>query len=400
MKRGVMIDRACKMRKQGLTFTQIGRKLGIGHSTAERWIKDPDYAKKVRPTGGVVYGDDIRKGKADGQSIKDVISYYQARLKVFEKQVSMTDMVVEKLRGSLTALKPGKRFVLGDFKYKADEETLVLMLSDEQIGQRGVKEETGFMDYNVKIFEQELRYLFDTIIYIVELHRASVPIKKLVILFLGDNVENESVFAGQAFQIDVDLCDQLFIGIDLISWFISALAEHFETVETYWIAGNHGRIGKPGEHRYHVTWDYVFAKFVESKLRDHKNVTFTIPKKWWWVATVEGWKILMVHGEDIRRYMKIPWYDTKAFEADYTKMLQSIGEDFTYFCFAHHHIPIQWDSAWGERICNGTFQGYNIWAMKRLRACVRPTQIMFFMHRKVGIASRYLIRLDLGAKRR
>ena len=394
--RSALVEQAVKMRQDGLTIPQVAAKLGASPSTVLRWCQSPEWYSKIHSPGAKPGSEQVEGEDADD---KTALRYYRDRCARYEAQDDRTTLIANKLLEAQSVVRPPHPFVPSKMG-PGDPETAVLLFSDGQIGQVAKKSETGFYDYNIKVFEQELRYLFDKFLYIVQLHRKSIPIKAVHIFFLGDNLENETVFAGQPFEIELDVMEQFFLGVELITWFLVELSRHFDEVHTHWTSGNHGRLGRIGEHKWTVNWDYLFAKFIEQKLSACKNVTFDIPKKWWNIVPVEGWKFLVIHGEDIRRYMKFPWYDTARFDADYSKILQSIGETFTYLMFAHHHVPIQWDSPYGERIANGTFVGYNVWALKRLRASVRPSQMMFMVHPRVGIASRYIIRLDTKEKKK
>lgn len=359
-------------------------KEGVRWKRYQVGVKKPEDFSIKRPTD-----DELRPTDDLELSVK----YYKELYEKSKREADRTTLILDRMSQAQSVAKPSQPFKLKRVA-EADPETWVQLFSDGQIGQEAKRSETGFYDYNIKIFEKRLNYLFEKLVYIVELHRKSIPIRDLHLICLGDNMENEIIFAGQPFLIELDVMEQFFAGVELVSRFILDLSKHFENIHTHWISGNHGRMGKMGEHKWTVNWDYLFAKFIEQKLSACKTITFDVPKKWWNIITIEGWKFLLVHGEDIRRYMKFPWYDTARFDADYSKILQSINQDFTYMVFAHHHVPIQWDSAYGERIANGTFVGYNVYALKRLRASVRPTQVTFGVHKRMGITSRYLVRLD------
>lgn len=392
IERARKIKQALKLRKEGVSYEKVAEKLGIARCTAIRWINNPEWYSEYHPTRGHRYHQE-----AIPKDTRDLTKYYEKIINKYKREEGRTEVLLQKLKEALSVVKPSKPFVLIS-EVAGDPETAVLLFSDAQLGLESLAKETGFYDYNVKIFEKRLRFLFDKTIKIVNLRRTSCPIKHLIIFFLGDNLENEITFAGQPFELEVDVLEQFFIGVELYSQFLIDLTQHFETIETYWTSGNHGRVGKKGEHKWTLNWDYFFAKFIEQKLSLVKQITFHIPKQWWQVATVENWNFLLVHGEDIRRYMRFPWYDTQRFDADWTKLLQSLKKPITYnyLIFGHHHVLMQWDAPYGERICNGAFVGSNIYGLKRLRVSVRPTQLLFFVHKKVGISARYPIRLDMA----
>ena len=137
-------------------------------------------------------------------------------------------------------------------------------------------------------------------------------------------------------------------------------------------------------------------KFLETELKDCENVKFKIPQTWWDITDVKGWKFYLDHGDTLaRRYMGIPWYGLEKGDGRVMKMMQAIGKKYDYICIGHNHTAFQWDAAHGERFCNGSFSTANYYAAKKLQAMTRPTQMLFGVHPKVGVSSRYLIRLDL-----
>ena len=120
-------------------------------------------------------------------------------------------------------------------------------------------------------------------------------------------VENEVIFKAQPFEIEVDVLEQFFCGVETLSKFLMELAPHFEEVRTYWVSGNHGRMSRQKDaQKWKVNWDYLLARFIAEKLKLQKNIKFSIPKRWWEIANVMGWNFLIAHGEDIRRYLRFP----------------------------------------------------------------------------------------------
>ena len=336
---------------------------------------------------------------ADTAKWKEATRFYKDRWLKSEKEDTRTEIILDRMKKVVSILPPIPVRTTKPMKKKYDTEEVVLQVSDHQIGQHTTREETGFPPYNIKIYKQRLNFLRDTFLTITDIHRRAMNIRKLHIFSCGDIVDNEIIFKQQPFEIETDVLEQFFLGVDCLSSFLLELAPYFDEIKTYWVSGNHGRIGMPGEHKWKVNWDYLLARFVAEKIKNQKNIEMVIPKRWWKIANVMGWNFLIAHGEDIRRYLRFPYYDTENFYKDWQLLARTLGKRFEYLCIGHFHVPAEMDmSSIGEYIINGAFTGTNWMALKRMRAVARPTQRMWFVHPRIGITSRYKIRLDMAKK--
>ena len=149
---------------------------------------------------------------------------------------------IEEVKGILSVVKPLKPFkqIIPKGHHKAHE--AVLMFSDLQIGEKVQKKETGFFDYNFKVFKKELKNLFVAINNIVNIHRKDYKVDKLNIFMLGDLVEGTgNIYRGQGSRIVTDVIEQaLDVGIPEITRFVQGLAANFKEVYVTGVVGNHG----------------------------------------------------------------------------------------------------------------------------------------------------------------
>ncbi len=273
----------------------------------------------------------------------------------------------------------------------------VLMFSDCQIGEKVQKKETGYQDYNPKIFEKELERLYEGLVDITEIHRHAYKVDKLHIFGLGDYVEGTgNIYRGQGSRIVTDVVEQaLDWGVPAISNFFRSVARHYDEVIVNSVVGNHGRLRKKGEDLHYANWDYVTMRMVKEVLKDVPNIKMNVDKAWWKIVNVQGWKFYMEHGDAIQKYMRLPWYGIARADGDTTMMLQAMNKTYDYYCIGHFHEPFTWDRPKGQRICNGTFATGNAFAMHQLKTTVRPTQMFFLVHPEAGAIGHYPIRLDL-----
>jgi hypothetical protein len=184
----------------------------------------------------------------------------------------------------------------------------VLLFSDCQIGEKIQKKETGYQDYNFKVFDKELKNLYLGLVNITNIHRHAYKVDTLNILGLGDYVEGTgNIFRGQGSRIVTDVVEQaLDKGVPLIADFFRNLARNFREVNVYSVVGNHGRLRKKDEDLSYANWDYVLMRMVKEVLRDIPNVKMFVEKCWWRIVDIQGWQFYMEHGDAIQKYMRLP----------------------------------------------------------------------------------------------
>ena len=133
--------------------------------------------------------------------------------------------------------------------------------------------------------------------------------------------------------------------------------------------------------------------------RDLPNVKFNLTMSWFDLPKVQGRKFLILHGEDVRRYMGFPWYSVNRMLNGYYKLVNLIGESFEYLTFGHHHVASDFQTSVGEWFCNGNWVGWTLYSVKRLYEIAPPKQWLLFVHKKQGITGRRLINLLVENKR-
>lgn len=347
-----------------------------------------------------------RKSKSDKLPTKDdlIQQEKQKRLqanqdRIFKELIKervTKDIIADKMISAIQALPEIKitPIIFTPKQYKEVE--VVLQLSDIQAGTYISKEATGgFNEYNKDILKEQFNRLLKAMVSIITRQKQIEPIRKLNIHALGDMVEGMGIFEGQAQHTDQDLYNQMFNLADLICWLIVELLYLFDEIEFTGIGGNHGRVGKKGENPHFVNWDVYLYKYIEAKLQNYKQVKFNIPLSWWYLDTIKGWNFLLLHGEDIKAWNGLPYYGIDRADAKWTKLLQSIGKQYTYMELGHFHSPSELSSVTGEKIINGCWPGGSMFALKALATSGRPRQNMFAIHEEKGMTWRYPIWLDM-----
>lgn len=270
-----------------------------------------------------------------------------------------------------------------------DEEEMVLMISDVQAGSvLGAKDSGGLAEFNSAILIDQIDYLAQSI---ASIKRYNSNVKRLRILYGGDIVDGETIFPGQLREIEMNSVQQVMFVVEHFARFNWQMANLFEQVWCTGVIGNHGRIGKKGEHDPMSNLDHLAYQWMAERNRPVKNITWSIPATWWSLIPIQGWNFLLVHGDDVGGgYAGIPFYGAGRSKARYQDMLRVTdrmqGRRHTpttidYFCIGHFSEPAEFY----ECIMNGSWPGGTEFSAKRLQRTAMPTQALWAVHHRHGM---------------
>lgn len=287
----------------------------------------------------------------------------------------------------LPAVEPASR--------KSDPHVAMLDVSDVHIGAKVEPSLTGGLSrYDFETFKERGKRLRHGILRIVDIHRRAYPVDVLHLNFLGDMVEGEGIFRGQGFQIDKALTEQVLEGAEWFGNLIRDLARRFRQVHVRCVGGNHGRGYGRGESHPKTNWDVFTYRAMARLLDDHKNVEFEIPDTSYLVFHVSGherFRHVLIHGDQARAWMGVPFYGVERAGARLQSML---GLSLDYVHAGHHHNEADWPSNRVEFFLNGSWVGGSDLSVNKLIRTSRPTQNLFFLHPRRGLVANYRIQLS------
>ncbi|CAK9074186.1 Terminase [Durusdinium trenchii] len=259
---------------------------------------------------------------------------------------------------------------------KMDDETIALAhFTDLQCGKIT-------RTYNSEIAHARSMEYAEKVAKAVFRRNAQRGVKKLHVYWGGDMVEGELIFPHQAHEIDQSVFDQACIKVPTImTEMIAFWLQHFEEIEVFAIAGNHGRpASKNAGSHPRTNWDrvtYECAKLmIEGMLArsnvDPSRVKINISDDFYIVDECLGHKNLLIHGDQIRGgFAGFPWYGMGK------KMwgwIDSIEEDWNHLYFGHFHQMVAGDLNGRRFYCGGTPESDNTFARAELAASGRPQQ--------------------------
>ena len=232
-------------------------------------------------------------------------------------------------------------------KHAGTPEYALIALSDLQLGKRTPTYNTVVCERRVQEYARKVRELTD-------IQRSNRPIDEARVYMLGDMVEGEVIFPGQAFRIDASLYRQVTVdGPRIVTEFLRDLLSHFKKVHVVSVIGNHGRLGKRGDYHPESNSDLMLYRVCKTLFETMKEprLTWEIPftageRSWYAVDVIGRHRYMLFHGDQMRGggFAGIPMYG-------FSRALQAwasgvIPKGFRYALCGH------WHSMWSMPINN------------------------------------------------
>lgn len=274
---------------------------------------------------------------------------------------------------------------------RAGEETAVLLISDIQLGK-------VTPSYSSLVAEERVARLREKVDRIVAIQRAEHPVKRIAIFLLGDIIEGELIFPGQAWQIDSSLYRQVTVdGPRIIGDTVRWAASRFERVDVFAVPGNHGHLGGRGHRDMHPesNGDRMLYQIVAQLTAGLPNVSWSIAEDWWQVADLgDRCRFMLMHGDNVRGVNGVPWYG-------WTRRVMSLasmtriweGMDFDHVAAGHFHTPVSLYVNGRRLWINASTESHNPYALEQMGAAGEPAQWLLFALPGRGVTAEYLVSL-------
>jgi hypothetical protein len=272
-------------------------------------------------------------------------------------------------------------------KRQAEDEVAILILSDWQLGKITPT-------YNSEVCADRIVQLAEKVNKLVEIQRKAHPVKEVRVYLLGDLIEGEDIFPGQAHLVDASLYNQVFHGGEILAGLIRKLSSSFEQVKVVGVIGNHGRLGRRGTFHPESNADAMMYRIASMLVKDQKNVDWieTLAKgerAWFATDEVKGKTWFLFHGDQVSGgFAGFPWYG-------FGKKLQGWNmtvAPFDYSVAGHFHTPTRMYLNGITHWSGGSTESSNTYAQEQLASAGEPCQWLLFQH-KDGVTAEYLIRL-------
>jgi hypothetical protein len=197
---------------------------------------------------------------------------------------------------------------------------------------------------------------------------------------LGDHVDGELIYKGQAYNIEFGVIDQLVQGVREYTDAILTLAGAFPKIEIFCVPGNHGRHGKKGEGHPRSNFDYLFAKMLQEALRRQSNVTVYVSESPTMIVQNGNYTFALNHFSDVKSWNGIPYYGLDRMARRLTDLY---GMIINYKLGGHFHISASLND--DEILINGTIVGGSDLSINGMKIASRPSQKIFYFDQERGI---------------
>jgi len=260
----------------------------------------------------------------------------------------------------------------------------VAVLSDWQLGKRTPS-------YDSAVCADRIARFGEKVVRLTDIQRADHPVKHLRVHILGDLVEGEMIFPGQAHLIDSSLYEQVVeSGPTILVNFLRRMLANFETVHVSAVIGNHGRIGRKGDFNPQTNSDRMLYRITQRILEGEPRLTWDIPsipneRAWYAISRIGSYSALLIHGDQFRGTAGIPWYGLNKKVGGWA--MGAIAERYTDVDFGHFHQPTRVTLNNVTARCSGSPESHNDFAAEQLAAVGQPSQSLRFVHPERGIVT-------------
>ena len=379
-------------------WVTIGQMVPVFHKTygAVKWrldklIETGEIRRRPRQPAPIEANIDMSQELVQ---LKAETKILDRKVKQYEKETEIQEKILEIVRDSIAAM---PKLIFKQYKFESVKKPIVCvpvgLLSDLHIGEEVTLEDTrGLGIYNFDIMKKRMEAFTQKLIDILVFKSQGYVYPEMRIVFDGDIVSGIRHDELRETN-ELEIVEQLFEGAQVVAENILQFCPYFPKVRVDCIYGLKHSIFtlKYKFKKRYVNFDYIFYRILELLLRDNKQIEFNIPKSFFDIIDIQGWKFLVYHGDDIKGWAGIPYYGMDRDIGKFRKILQYSNEKFDYVLLAHFHTPTELGA---ETIVNGSMKGADEFALGAVRQMSKATQTLFAVHKQQGITYKYNIQLD------
>lgn len=271
-------------------------------------------------------------------------------------------------------------------KRRTKPEVALIHATDWQLGKKTAS-------YDIATCDRRMDQFVDKVIRITNIQRADHPVREAVLMLGGDMVENTDLFAGQAWEIEAHLFEQLFETARIIEKMVRTLAGEFEKLRVVCEYGNHGRIGRFGVLPKGDNVDRMAYRIAADRTTELKNVAWQMSDAGYQHFTIGKYRCLLVHGDEIRSMGNTPIFSILR---RFTSWSSGVMPDFDEAFMGHYHTPLSLTLPNSSRVyVTGSSESGSVYATETIGAVGKPSQRLHFISPEKGhTTAEFIVWLD------
>lgn len=237
----------------------------------------------------------------ENAELRQQVSRLQGQLRRAKgKTADLVEAVKEGAKDAAIAIgKPPKvRRPKADPRGKRKEEVALLHLSDLHFGKQTES-------FNSEVAAERVKRLGEKQLLITEIERHDHPVRVCHTMLGGDFIENVGIFPGQAFEVDSSLFTQIFKAVDSVGQLLRLQLANYEQVHCWEEPGNHGRLGRKGDHPEEDSADLLLYRLIRSQLSTYEEegrLVWHETQGWHSIVEIGKYRALLVHGDEIKSF--------------------------------------------------------------------------------------------------
>lgn len=266
-------------------------------------------------------------------------------------------------------------------------EVALLHTTDWQLAKKTV-------DYDTDVCRTRVLQAVEKTVRLTEIQRAAHPVDEAAVMLGGDLVEGVSIFPGQPFEVSSGAFEQVFAAARLVADALLTLSASFRRVDVYEVYGNHGRMGRKGDHPRGDNLDRLVCELARGHLQGQDRITWHTPDGWHTIVEIGAYRALLVHGDQIKSFGgNVPAFGImrKA-----TAWSSGVVEPFTDVWLGHFHNNMLFTLPNGGVVrVTGSTESGSEYAREFVAAKGRPSQRLAFVDPDRGrVTADYILWLD------
>jgi hypothetical protein len=206
------------------------------------------------------------------------------------------------------------------------------------------------------------------------------------------------IFPGQAFEVDSTLFKQMFAARGAVEELLRMLLANFEKVACWEEPGNHGRLGRKGDHPEEDSADLLVYRLVRDRLSEYESdgrLTWNETQGWHSIVEIGNYRALLVHGDEIKSFGgNIPAF---GIARKVNAWATGVVAPFTDCYMGHFHQPLVVPLAHGRGrvLVNPSIESDSVYAKEFVGSTGTPGQRLNFVEPSKGrVSAERIIWLD------
>ena len=327
---------------------------------------------------------------------KNQVDALQARIKALETDlIKAQDVIDQHNKLHKARVEPNSWLPIPHIKGQLSL-TPVLFTSDFQVGEVIKAEEIDGMNaYNMDIFVERYQKLIEKTIHLTKENTGATEFPRIVYLRGGDAISN-SIHEELAETNDLSAIPACRLLFQQEREGIKRLREVFGRVSVISLPGNHGRCTHKSHSKgyAHLNFETMLSWWLATAFEQDPNVTFWTPNSTDALFNVEGWNLLMSHGDKIGARGGTGFIGPAANIAKGHFKIQRdwnlTGQRIDLILTGHFHTSLKLERGYA----NGTLAGFSEYARDLRCLPDSAKQWLLCMHKESMISHSFEINLS------